>query len=655
MNGTGLPTEVWLKDWLRLRGSGTRKVVDPGVFASVRGLSGSPTPSLGNDSVSLNVGLGSSGVRDVYYEGRVQQAGDEVMTPSGLQQLPVSVQIHYYVGAEGAEQEVPAAAINSGAEPQRFKIAITVRNNTERMQEITYNDIQSKKQVTAIEPVYTPFVARVVDLKFPDSAYDQITSDGDVARTGEATVVNWTLNLVPPDYPAEQTATVTGIAAKGAPLPRINVVAEPVYPAEIADALSSSGVQFERGRRNFFYDVFGLFRENLVALTGLFGLLDDAFGNLAIPILGPDKGNRESGSFDKPNQLWALWTLTKGMEQLDRAMNVLSSGIEEARDGTKGAIATLSAMRLFLGFSTDPAATNVNNLGNIHSANDVILNSVWSDVKELLQVCGDTQFANTQGVPYFPTMPAVVTPLCPGAELTFNLLLLKLALMEHDLHSIQKENHNLDTALIAGLSNLPGAGGCSQPPSTAAGVTCDSFNKFNFIKFPFGLEEIERGLYTLKIHGFDPLQAAMGNKDTPNSLIWALNVLTDGAEAQIDSYHQLGATWRYLADSVQNFGIFGVDTSQSLLQLDVNAIDINSGIKAAAVARAQEMATFMGRPTDPDGKPAVGQLVVSFSTGPVADTSHPTDTTGGRALVALSGVLILAVLFGFARFRWFLI
>jgi hypothetical protein len=626
----------------------------------VRGLAGSPTPKLGNDDVSLKVGIGSAGVKDVYYEGRVQQAGDEVVTPSGLQQLPVSVQIHYYVGPEGAEQEVPAAAVTSGAEPQRFKIAIVVTNNTERMQEISYNDIQSKKQITAIEPVYTPFVARVVDLTFPDSNYDQIASDGDVSRTGDATVVNWTLNLVPPDYPAQQTATVTGVAAKGVALPRIDVVAEPVYPAEVADALSSSGVQFERGRRNFFYDVFGLFRENLVALTGLFGLLDDAFGNLAIPILGPDKGNRESGSFDKPNQLWALWTLTKGMEQLDRALNVLSSGIEEARDGTKGAIATLSAMRLFLGFSTDPAATNPNNLSSLPSegANGIILNSVWSDVKELLQVCGDTQFANSQGVPYFPKMPAVVTPLCPGAELTFNLLLLKLALMEHDLHSIQKENHNLDTALIAGLSNLPAAdngASCSAPPDTPAGVACNSYNKFNFIKFPFGLEEIERGLYTLKIHGFDPLQAAMGNKDTPNSLIWALNVLTDGAEAQIDSYHQLGATWRYLADSVQNFGIFGVDTSQSLLQLDVNAIDINTGIKAAAVARAQEMATFMGRPIDPDGKPATGQLVISFSTGSVADTSHPTDTPGGRALVALSGALILGVLFGFARFRWFLV
>jgi hypothetical protein len=655
----GKPKALWLKDWLRLRGSGTRRVSDPAIFASVHGLAGSPTPSMREGSAHLSAGIGASGVRDVYYEGRLIQAGDGVVTPDGIRQLPVDVQIHYYTGPAGSEEEVTPQAITSADRATRFKIAITVRNNTQRMEEIGYTDLQTKKQITAVAPVYTPFVARVVDLRFPDSDYDQITADGQVARTGDASVVNWTMNLVPPDYPATQTATITGVAAKGARLPRIDVVAQPVFPPLVANELTSSGVQFERGRRNFFYDVFGLFRENLISLTGLFGLLHDAFGNLAIPVLGPDKNNRESGTFDKPNQLWALWTLTKGMEQLDRAMNVLENGVELARDGTKGAIATLAAMRLFMGFSTDPAATAPANLADIHSANDVILNSIWSDVKELLQLCGDTQFGNTINVPYYPTLPAVTTPSCPGTAVSFNLLLLKLGLIEHDLHSIQKENHNLDTALIAGLSNLPGASGsnpvCSGPPDTPAGATCDSYNKFNFIKFPFGLEEIERGLYTIKTRGFDPLQAALGNKDTPNSLIWAMHVLTDGAEAQIDSFHQLGSTWRYIADSIQNFAIFGVETSRNLLQQDVNAIDVNTGVKAAEVRRAQEMATFMGRPTDPDGKPAQGQLVMSFSTAPVAERSHATDTAGGVALVTLSSALILMVLFGFARFRWFLI
>jgi hypothetical protein len=191
--------------------------------------------------------------------------------------------------------------------------------------------------------------------------------------------------------------------------------------------------------------------------------------------------------------------------------------------------------------------------------------------------------------------------------------------------------------------------------NTPAGQSCDSWNKYLFIKFPFGLEELERGLYTLKTKGFDPLQAALGNKETPNSLIWALHVLTDGAEAQVDAFHQLGATWRFIADSIQNFAIFGIDTARSLLQWDINGIDIDTAVKAAAVARAREMATFMGRPMDKDGEPAIGQLVLTFSTDPMGERPMVTDTPMGRTSVLLATGLLLAVVFGFARFRWFVV
>ncbi len=664
VNRFGSPLEAWLKDWIRVRGGGDRRIVDPGVFASLRGLSGTGTPSTGERGVTLDASVGSDGFEDLYYEGRLKKAGDAFVTPDGLRQLPVSVGIRYFTGPEGGETEVPPEVIEAGARPQRFKIAITVTNNTRRMEEIPYTDLQTTKQMIGVAPVYTPFVARVVDVRFPDRDFDQVRADGQVSRTRDGTLVNWTMELVPPDFPAEQTAVVTGVIAKGARLPKIDVVAQPVFPPMEAGALTSEGVQFERGRRNFFYDVFGLFRENLVALTGLFGLLHDAFGNLSLPVLGPDKGNREAGSFDEPNQLWALWTLTKGMEQLDRALNGIQNGVEIARDGVKGSLATLVAMRLFLGFSTDRAATNPANLEELEGPNDVLFNSIWSDVKQILQLCGETSSFVTGPTPeaYFPRTPAMSVPLCPQTAVSFNLLLLKLGIMEHDLHSIQKENHVLDTALLAGLSGLPYAAEGNNPicdatkgTDTPAGAQCDSYNKYNFIKFPFGLEEIERGLYTIKTRGFDPLQAALGNKDTPNSLIWALHVLTDGAESQIDAFHQLGSTWRYVADSIQNFAIFGVETSRSILQWDVNAIDIDTGVRAAAVRRARETATFMGRPTDRDGQPANGQLVISFSTGPVAEATRVLETGSGRAWTALSALALLGVLLGFARFRWFLI
>jgi len=650
MDPTGHPKAGWLKDWIRLRGTGTRSVTDPGFFSSVRYLSGTPSATSKDNALNWTVDIGKEGFKDLYYEGRMQQQGDYWNTPDGPKPLPINVHVRYFKGEEGSEEEVTPLELTSESQATPFKIVITVTNMTKTEQEVAYTDIQTKKQVVAVAPVYTPYVARIVDLTLPDGDYDRIQTDGDMTRNGKNTVVNWTHNLVPPDFPAEQNSILTGIIAKGASLPKITVVAEPVFPPLDAQALTSEGVQFQRGRRNFFYDVFGLFRENLIAFTGLFGLLDDAFGNLAIPILGPDKGNRESGSFDKPNQLWALWTLAKGLEQTNRALNVIQNAVELSRDATKGELATLQQLRLFVGFSTDPALLTGNPPMN---ANDLLFNSIWSDLKSAAKLCGDTGFA-AGTTPYFPHAPVVVTPLCANAALPLNLAYLKLGIVEHDLHAIQKENHVLDTANLAGLSPLPEAT-CGSDANSPAGQCVGNYDKFNFIKFPFGMEELERGLYTLKTKGFDPLQAAFGNKDTPNSLIWAMHVLTQGAEAQIDSFHQLGATWRYLADSVQNFAIFGVETARNTLQWDINGIDIATAQKAAAVQRAKDMATFMGVPMDPDHKPALGQMVLTFSTGPLAEHPMATDAPGGKFMVILACAGILTVLFGFARFRWFIV
>jgi hypothetical protein len=647
---SGTPIAGWLKDWIRLRGRGDRTVVDPAHFAGVKYLKGTPKPATPDGALEWKVSIGKAGFKDIYYEGRLQQAGDYWMTPEGPKPLPINVRVRYFKGEEGSEEEVTPADLTSTSEATRFKIVITLTNMTKRQQEVSYTDIQTKKTVIATAPVYTPYVARVVDYRFPDADYDSIRSDGEMTRDGTATIVNWTRNLVPPDFPAEQDAIVTGVIAKGASLPKLTIVAQPVFPPLEAEALTSEGSQFERGRRNFFYDVFGLFRENLIALTGLFGLLHDAFGNFAIPILGPDKGNREAGSFDKPNQLWALWTLAKGLEQADRAFNVIQNAVELSRDATKGQLATLQQLRLFVGFSSDPALLTGDPPAN---ANDLLFNSIWSDLKSAAKLCGASGWA-ADDRPYFPDAPSIVTPLCPAAALPLNLAFLKLGIVEHDLHAIQKENHVLDTANLAGLAPLP-AGDCDGDPDSPSGQCVDNYDKYNFIKFPFGMEELERGLYTLKTKGFDPLQAALGTKDTPNSLIFALHTLTEGAEAQIDSFHQLGSTWRYLADSVQNFGIFGVETARNTLQWDINAIDIDTAVKAAAVARAKEMSTFMGRPIDADRKPAVGQLVLTFSTEPLAEHPMVTETPMGKFSVIIAIGALLTLLFGFARFRWFIV
>lgn len=667
---TGKPLAAWLKDWIRLRGAGKRSVVDPGVFATTHPLHGSPGPDVQEASLKWNLSVPDVGFQDLYYEGRLQQAGDLFVTPEGPRPLPVSVRIRYFTGDEGSEQEVEPTKLETSDVPQRFKIVVTLTNTTKRQEEVAYTDIQTKRTIVGTGPVYTPYVARVVDLVLPDGQFDQIRTDGQLTRTGTDTVINWTKNLVPPDFPAKQDAIVTGVIAAGALLPEIKIVAQPLFPPFEAEALSAEGTQFERGRRSFFYDVFNLFRENLIALTGLFGLLHDAFGNLSIPVLGPEKGNREAGSFDKPNQLWALWTLAKGIEQLDRAMNVITNAVELSRDAVKGQLATLQQLRLLLGFSSDEASqyeSILDCLADPPSCGAALQegltnNSIWADYKQILGFCAPANAFAAAGAtdPYLPDAPLVETALCPTAAVSLNVVALKMAILEHVMHALQKENHLLDTANLAGLAPLPAAAAGGDPcggddQDNCSGQVPDSYNKYVFIKFPFGLEELERGLHTLKTKGFDPLQAAIGNIDTPNSVVWALHVLTQGAEAQVDAFHQLGATWRFIADSIQNFGIFGVETSRNILQWDIEGIDIDSAIKAAEVARAREMATFMGRPTDKDGEPAIGQLVVTFSTTALNEQPMATDTTGGKAGVVFASTGILITLLGWARFRWFLI
>ncbi|MGH2691393.1 MAG: hypothetical protein ACRDHM_02710, partial [Actinomycetota bacterium] len=478
----------------------------------------------------------------------------------------------------------------------------------------------------------------------------------------------WTLNLAPPDYAATQTAIAQFLVA--APeIPEIRIVAQPQYPAAQAEAAKSEEVQFQKGRRSFLYDVFDLLRSNLISLTGLFGLLDDAFSNLAIPLISPDKGNREAGEFDDPNQLWALWTLAKGMEQLDRALNVLDYSLQLSRAAVKGQIATLSQMRLLLGKSTDLPAVDLASVlvppacvplctpeqieayleglagGAEHLLDDILAGSIWQNIKDLESLLGCVDCASDPNT-FLPEAPASVTPTCPQCALMLSIIRLKLALFEQNLTALQKENHSNQLATFTGVTN------------TAESTLANDWRKFTTITFPFGMEELDDGLYHLKVDGIDLVQQALGNEDQPNSIIWAMHVLTDGMESLSDSFHQLGSTWRYLADSVQNFGIFGVETAQNTLQLDINQIDLKSAQRGAVAARVngETPTTFMGSPESSKDVPVDTQFVLVFTTEPPARTiSSPLSSTAGKVAVGLAFAMLILTLLAFARFRWHLI
>jgi hypothetical protein len=489
---------------------------------------------------------------------------------------------------------------------------------------------------------------------------------------GNGTEVTWTLNLAPPDFPPKQTAIAQFLIAKP-DLPEIRIAAQPQYPAAQADALTSEGLQFQGGRRSFLYDVFDLLRSNLISLTGTFGLLDDAFSNLALPLIAPEKGNRESGTFENPNQLWALWTLAKGMEQLNRAVDVLDYSLQLARNGMKGEIGTLSQMRHLLGKSTDPAAAGVGTITDlppelVQALNDalaagdpgafpveveeallaiidqVVAGSIWQNIKDLEFVLGCAD-CDTDPNTELPEAPISVTPDNPVAGLVVSVIRLKMGLFEQNLTCLQKEDHTNQCATFSGVSN------------TAESTAANDWRKYTTITFPFGQEEIADGLYNLKVNGTDLVQAALGNKDTPNSIIWAMHVLTDGLEGLSDSFHNLGSTWRYLADSLQNFGLFGVETAKNTLQLDINNLDLASAQRNAAAARVNRRpTTFMGSPASTKKVPVNTQFVLVYSTSPDrAPIAGALDTARGKFLVGLAFALLILLILAFARFRWYLI
>jgi hypothetical protein len=663
---TGVPGDAVLKDWLRVRGPAGAgiTVTDPAAVEDPRATGGTPDPDV-EDSVAWDVTLPSSQYTDLYYEGEVVREGEMYVTPAGPRPLPVEVGIKYYTGPPGAETPVTADQFRASRGPA--KLVFEVKNNTRLMQEVTYSDIQTGEQQTAVVPVWTPYVVKIGPILFPDDQFDRVQTDGVESRdvAGGGTEVTWTLNLAPPDYAATQTAIAQFLVA--APeIPEIRIVAQPQYPPAKAEAVSPDEVQFQKGRRSFLYDVFDLLRSNLIALTGLFGLLDDAFSNLAIPLISPEKGNREAGSFDDPNQLWALWTLAKGMEQLDRALNVLDYSLQLSRAAVKGQLATLSQMRLLLGKSTDRSAVDIQSLltppaclpictpeqiedylrgieaGGEHLVEDILAGSIWQNIKDLETLLGCLDCAEDPH-PFLPEAPASVTPTCPQCAVMLSILRLKLALFEQNLAALQKEDHSNQLATFTGVTN------------TAESTAANDWRKFTTITFPFGLEELEDGLYHLKVDGIDLVQQALGNEDMPNSIIWAMHVLTDGMESLSDSFHQLGSTWRYLADSVQNFGIFGVETAQNTLQLDINQIDLKSAQRGAAAARVSGATptTFMGSPETTKEIPVDTQFVLVFTTEePEMTVSSPLSSTAGKVAVAVAFLLLILTLLGFARFRW---
>lgn len=655
IDANGAPVDVNVKEWYRVRNDkgASVRIVDPGVLAGVRSLGGG-RPSVREDAMSMQVGVptnepgcrGGCGYKDIYFTGEpIPAEGGTYRTATGPHGLPIEISIRYYIGDPGsneASQQVNARKFTEHRGP--FKLVITVRNNTKRTQEVTYNDVQTKKAMTGIAEVYQPFVVRIPEIELPDSHYDSLRSNGIIGRRGRASVVSWNLNLAPPDYPGAQDAILEGRSSAPS-IPSISVIAQPIYPEPVAEALSSSGQQFQKGRRSFNYDVLNLFRENLVALGGLFAVLDDSFSNLALPLIGPEKGNRDSGSFTHANLLWGMWTVAKGTEQLSRAMDDLTYSIQLARDGIKGQIATFQLLRAFLGKSTDtpvlasqaggtpcvPFATCTpeETEGQV---NTLLSESVWANLKDLEVTLGSPTSPSVPGSagdprPYLPEAPA---SLATNGALAITIIKIKLAILEHNFYCLQYEDHTNDCSTILGITNKPGATG---------------WDKFSFVKFPFGQLEVEKGLRAIETEGTAQIQAALGNKIQPNSFVWGAKTLVEGIEALIDSFHQLGATWRYVSDSITNFGIFGVDTSKSILQLDINAIDIQTATRAAAVRRALDNDTFFGKPAG-----SQGQLVLSYSTDP----PPPVERTGTQNVAIGFAVLsLLSVGALFARFRLF--
>ena len=120
----------------------------------------------------------ASGSKDRAKSSQLPLTDGLVRTSDGMKALPVVVRTHYFLDG----QEVTAKEISGKSGD--FRVEWNVINRTQRTEDVNYTDSSTGAQKTITAATFVPFTVELSGLELPDSAFDNVTSNGVLGRNG---------------------------------------------------------------------------------------------------------------------------------------------------------------------------------------------------------------------------------------------------------------------------------------------------------------------------------------------------------------------------------------------------------------------------------------------------------------------------------------
>ncbi len=324
----GKPRDVVVIDWLKLTGSGSGEILDPGPVTAAESLTDDLEPQLTGDGVRWELSV--DGARDFFYRAETDK------------QLPVEVDIVYTLdGVKSSPEELAGA---SG----RLRIDVTVRNLIELERTLDYEGIDGilrSREATYSAPLLAP-----VKIDVDGRIFTNIEADPEI-RNITGSVVSHTFMTFPQP---EQTVTIE--------MDGSGIELEPIVVSVFPKLAGSPDFSVTDGLAELYDGLQGLeqlsrgHEQVLAALAGGLGGADlselagagEGFGQLQAGLVQLETGATDLGRLTE-GQIAYLDGIIAGLRSqnysaiasLPGALDTLAGGIGATKDGVDGLVALL--------------------------------------------------------------------------------------------------------------------------------------------------------------------------------------------------------------------------------------------------------------------------------------------------------------------------
>jgi hypothetical protein len=270
--------------------------------------------------------------------------------------LPVTVRTHYFLD----DQEVTASEIKGKA--GAFRVVWDVTNRTQKTEEVTYTDSATGKEKTVTAATMVPFTVSMSDLVLPDNTFDELSSNGVVARTAknDATSFNWTSVLAPPVFPGTAQFSLEGQTSSFS-LPATDIVAMPgvsgAIPESASNAAEKGGAEAAtlRGYIGKFGDGFAQLGGGLGQMKGgldaiFAGINDTLKPGLKNPKFDANLFAEDSTlSYNQPGLVQALQLLGDGFDSMIAGVAQVRGGLSSGSAASPGVLEALQTVAAGIG------------------------------------------------------------------------------------------------------------------------------------------------------------------------------------------------------------------------------------------------------------------------------------------------------------------